>query len=130
MTSMFKKAKGILRKVDAKEEERKKELREIRKQNTKVSIFFGGNVGGLQRQRATSIKEIPETNKMFGRDMTWAVIAPDSSWKSKWDYLIIIFVHEIRVFARPTLKSITANTAIEDVITGMSIEAVVAFATE
>ena len=42
MTSMFKKAKGILRKVDAKEEERKKELREIRKQNTKVSIFFGG----------------------------------------------------------------------------------------
>ena len=92
MTSMFKKARGILRKVDAKEEERKKELREIRKQNTKVSIFFGGNVGGLQRQRATSIKEIPETNKMFGRDMTWAVIAPDSSWKSKWDYLIIIFV--------------------------------------
>ncbi|QDZ22489.1 potassium voltage-gated channel protein [Chloropicon primus] len=85
-------AKRMLKKVDAKEEDRKEELKAIRKQNTKVSIFFGGNVGGLQRARAGSIKEILDTNRIFGRDFTWAVIAPDSQWKSKWDYLIIIFV--------------------------------------
>ena len=28
----------------------------------------------------------------FGRNMEWAIIAPDSKWKNKWDYLIIIFV--------------------------------------
>ena len=82
----------MLKRVDAKEEDRKEELRQIRKQNTKVSIFFGENVGGIQRQRAVSIKEVPDTMKVLGRDMSWAVIPPDSSWKSKWDYLIIVFV--------------------------------------
>ena len=92
LTRFFSLAPQMLKRVDAKEEDRKEELRQIRKQNTKVSIFFGGNVGGIQRQRAVSIKEVPDTMKVLGRDMSWAVIPPDSSWKSKWDYLIIVFV--------------------------------------
>ena len=48
--------------------------------------------GGVKRGRSESIKMAPDTMKIFGRDMSWAVIPPDSSWKSKWDYLIIIFV--------------------------------------
>lgn len=33
-----------------------------------------------------------EAHMCFGRNMEWAIIAPDSKWKNKWDYLIIIFV--------------------------------------
>ena len=71
------------------EERTKQEIKELKKQNTKVSIVFGnGRVG----RRTRTVSEVPETMKVLGRDMSWAIISPDSSWKSKWDYLIIIFV--------------------------------------